>query len=85
MRTSIKIDKGIAIPIRGLEAQQQYPLAQLGVGDSFFVPADKAGARGSLVAALIQAFYRRAGRQGSEGVRFTIRKVVGGYRVWRKE
>ena len=72
----MKIEHGIEIPARTttLKGRSKYPLADMKVGDSIFLP-------GNSGTVLTQAAgnYRRRGGSG----KFTVRKVRGGYRCWR--
>ena len=71
-----KIEKGIPVP----GPRGSYPLGQMEVGDSFFVPladGDKAKRAG-----IRSGMYVAAKRLGC---RFTVRAVDGGLRVWRVE
>lgn len=67
------IDKNIPAPILG--GAKKYPLDQMVVGDSFFVPDDTARNRLSV------ATYRHA--TAHPGRKYSLRKCEGGYRVWR--
>jgi hypothetical protein len=67
MDTQIKIETGLPIPDRA-----KYPVAQMNVGDSFFV----AGKTSATISGAL-AYYR------SDGVRLATRTVDGGVRVWR--
>ena len=75
----IKIDKGIPIPPK-ISAKSKYPLSEMEVGDSFFVPGSVSKAtsiihyrklKGTL--GLDTAFVTRAEKRGNET----------GIRVWR--
>lgn len=73
------ISKNVPLPPRRNCAE--FPWRNLQIGDSFFIPSDKAGINGKRV-------YMSASnlkRHMSEPVRFSIRKVQGGYRAWRVE
>lgn len=66
------IEKGV--PIRG-NTPRRYPLREMEVHDSFFVPNKTPGGLSSSL---------RHARQVT-GYRFTTRTVEGGVRVWRIE
>lgn len=74
MSAPFKIERGIKMPV----PQPKYPLRQMKVGDSFFMPCS-AGRNCDRSA-------RTCARQVSQsldGFRVSIRKVKGGHRVWR--
>lgn len=75
------IEKNVEIPSAGV-TQKKYPLRELEVGDSFFVPGENAKAIGRVRNAAFQA-----GKV--HGLAFTCRVVtesgVRGIRVWRTE
>lgn len=68
----IQIEVGIPIPpdARSLRTPK-YPLAQMKVGDSFF--SAKTG-----LSRLVSIYKKK-----NLGTNFTVRKVDGGWRVWR--
>ena len=72
----MKIEHGIEIPARTttLKGQSKYPLADMKVGDSIFLPGNSGNTLGTAA-----AHYLRGGGRG----KFTTRKVRGGYRCWR--
>jgi hypothetical protein len=70
--SEIKVERGVSIPVDG---NYKYPWAGMEVGDSFFI-AGEAGNR----------LRSAAGYSGlRNGRRYSVRKVKGGYRVWRVE
>jgi len=69
--TRIRIDKGVPIPAPA--AAQKYPMRDLEIGDSFFVPTTNIHGTG---------LYNSARRAG---IRITLRKVDGGLRCWRTQ
>lgn len=79
---SFQIDRGLSIPPMRF-ATSQYPLAELDVGESFFVPGgeDLVKTRASLSAAIANHYRRNKSQR-----RFTVRTVtegdVKGLRVW---
>ena len=73
----LQIEKGIPLPERKFFGEPAYPYNQMEVGDSFMLPhedSNKAVARLSSTAA---AYGKRA------QMKFSVRKVEGGARVWR--
>jgi len=71
----IKIEKGVKIP-----EKNKYPFTQMELNDSFFVPAPNGNedkTRSSLSAALTAA------NKSMRPIKFTLRKLEGGFRVWR--
>jgi hypothetical protein len=76
----VKIDKAIPLPRRRMRVRTtKYPLAQLEVGESFFME----GATYNQATGIVQSYYRTHGQEGGEGRTFTIRKLEGGFRIWR--
>ena len=71
-QSEFKIEKGVPIPKKGRE-KKVWPFDEMAVGDSFFVTADLHGR-----AQTAASWYSRRDRK-----KFTVRKVDGGYRVWR--
>lgn len=71
-----KIDKDIPIPDK---RPSKYPFAEMSVGDSFFVAADKAPSK-RVSTAVGNAAERGIG--GSDRS-YTVRRVDGGTRCWR--
>ena len=61
------------IPLKQITARASYPFAQMEIGDSFF-------AEGITVNRLTAA---AALHKKAHGRSFSVRKVEGGYRVWR--
>lgn len=68
------------IPITAGRAGRHWPFADMKIGDSFFVPLAMAGL-GALVIRPAASTWARRHRDYF----FTVRKVEGGYRVWRIE
>lgn len=69
-----KIEKGIPLPTE--RRTRKYPLNQMVVGDSFFVPAKEVSSRNALSGIVSM--------QGTLlGRKFTTHKEHNGYRVWR--
>lgn len=67
-----EIENGIPIQSK-LENLRKYPLREMEVGDSFFIPSvgtNKIGGRFSYLALRL-------------GIKITVRNVDGGVRVWR--
>jgi hypothetical protein len=64
------------IPMPSKRVRDKYPLADMQVGQSFFVPAEK-------VQNLREAISQRKRRGGTDA--FTVRKNEGGHRCWRIE
>jgi hypothetical protein len=77
---NLKIEKGVPIPklTRGPGVKSQFRLAleRMETGDSVFL----AGGKGSSLSPIIAYF-----RKQIPGIRFTVRSVEGGVRVWRIE
>ena len=71
----IKIETGIPIPTNNIGRPAIYPLAELAVGQSFFV-------EGGDVVKLRQAAKQHGRRYGKK---FTTAKVADGARCWRIE
>lgn len=68
-----KIKKGIPIPPRNTGRKSMYPFAEMRIGDSFAVMANKARS----VSAASQHF----GKLHKQ--KFICRRIDGGYRCWR--
>ena len=66
-----QIEKGVPIPGAGRSAAK-YPLAEMEVGDSFFTDVE----RDRIYTAVSYFGYRN-------NKKFSVRKVDGGFRVWR--
>lgn len=71
-KTEIKIEKGIPVP-KDLRTVKKYPVAELEVGDSFFVPNMTSASLGGTT-----SYYARKHNR-----KFTIRNEGTGCRVWR--
>ena len=61
------------VPIDGRQPYNRYPFGEMEVNDSFFV-ADGKQSR-------LSAAATASGK--THGTKFTVRKVDGGYRIWR--
>lgn len=70
-----EVEKGV--PLTKAATTTKYPWAEMEPGDSFFV--EGGGDRRSVVSSVASARGRRTGEK------YTIRKVDGGFRVWRVE
>lgn len=78
--TEIKIEKNIPIaPKRapGRPSKSKYPFNEMEIGDSFFV----SGITLSTINCTVRKFRMRNAR--NDGLKFTVRAVDGGFRVWR--
>lgn len=77
----IKIEKNIPVPARN-SSRQLFPYADMMVGDSFHIPTtvDSDKDTGRRLRGTASAFSRKS---AADGVRFSIRKMDNGYRVWR--
>jgi hypothetical protein len=71
-----KIEKNIKIPEETSGAM--YPLHELEVGDSFFVPMSEDGRSGRRLQTAASGYMRR-----HPGIKLIVRTVEGGTRVWR--
>lgn len=69
----IAIEKGIPMPASQAGRHRLYPWNEMEVGDSFLMPVT----RGQTALNQCQKASARYGRK------FSVRKVEGGYRVWR--
>jgi len=80
--SKIVIESGIQQPQRwvGKGAPTKYPVDQMKVGQSFFVPEDMLPPSGWLSAR--GSIWRQAKKLG---FKMTARQIVGGLRVWRIE
>lgn len=75
---NIKIESRMPKP-NGRGGVTVYPFAEMGVGDSFFLPAGDLGAT-----AIQRKVAAAAGGYGSKrGMKFSTRQVEGGVRCWR--
>lgn len=74
------IESNIPVPLTATGASHRWPFAEMKIGDSFFVPLETAGAIGQIVRPAASVWARR-----HAGFKFTIRKMDGGYRIWRIE
>ena len=72
MSNEVKIEKGIKIPTARMRSEH-WPIADMGVGDSFLVPASSV----ANVRRLASNYQLRL------KTKYTVRKVEGGYRCWR--
>jgi len=73
-----KVDKDVEMPDKNSGRPKVYPFGDMCEGDSFFVPADKG--RPTIkqqIASAASVFGLR------NNIKFSIRTVEGGYRVWR--
>ncbi len=76
-----KIERDIPIPLTLIE---RMPLEEMEVGDSFFVatPSDK---NQNQIRASVSSAAGNYVEKHNTGMRFTVRGVEGGVRVWRTE
>ena len=74
MSEEYKLEKGFPTPPRGYK----YPLSEMKIGDSFFVPCEPKATKRQQNNILGCA--RSSGRKG---MKFTARKAKGGVRCWR--
>ena len=73
MSDEFKIEKDIPLPDRiGSGRARKYPFSRMEVGDSFFAPV-----AGNRIHSAVSQFSKRT------GMKFTVKKVDGGCRVWR--
>lgn len=72
-----EIEKGIPVPKRIERGGRSplYPFKEMGIGDSIFIPGDR-----SKHPTNWHGYYAKR-----TGFKFVIRKVEGGFRVWRVE
>lgn len=75
--STYKIERGVPAPVKKFE---QFPFADMSVGDSFVVPAREAGCYGKQI---MSAFSVWRGRAKRPGYKISLRKTPVGYRVWR--
>jgi hypothetical protein len=78
MTKTLKVEKGVPLPPPVWRKSRIYPFDSMKVGDSFFVPG---GDRQSYSKAISAAHYY--GKK--HDMKFRIRGVEGGCRVWRIE
>ena len=71
-----KIEKDIPAPLPNTKGVGKYPWREMKIGDSFFIPY--ADTNYSQVNSAPSYFSRR-----NPEYKFTVRKVEGGYRIWR--
>lgn len=71
--SEFKIEKNVPIPA-DRRKKSKYPWKEMEIGDSFFVPG-----KGT------HEFRAVPGAQKRYGMKFTMRAVEGGVRVWRVE
>jgi hypothetical protein len=75
----IEIEDGVPIPAKGPLTRNRYPLKDMQVGQSFFVPAN--GCHPNRVALLVS---RAAWTfKAKTGAQFTVRNLGNGARCWR--
>lgn len=76
---SFKIEKNIELPERYKKAHKKYPLEEMDVTDSFFIPYKDEHQRTvqSRVSASITKYAKET------NTKFTIRSLEEGIRVWR--
>ena len=68
-----EIEKNVKMPELSRGHQGKYPWDEMEVGDSFFIPRDAISGNASQLAR-----HRKA-----RGEAHTVRKVEGGWRIWR--
>lgn len=80
---SYKIEKGIKLPIK-TNALYDYPFEDMAIGDSFFVPKNKAKALYQ-TQAFIHSYARKWKMLNDDRVdiKFTVKQVKDGCRCWR--
>jgi len=71
-----KIEKGIPVAQR-ITGKSKYPFAEMNIGDSFFVPCEEGMSKGTRSRLSIAA------AKNKHIMLCTVRKVAGGFRVWR--
>ena len=78
-----QIETNIPMPDRTTPGRpaSMYPLADMYVGDSFLVPMDPVTVEARRRVASATSSYSK--RNKESGVKFSIRAVEGGLRVWR--
>lgn len=73
----IAIEKGLEIPPL---TTKKYPWGEMDIGDSFFVPmGENEEKTKNMIRCAAGAFGRR------KNMKFSVRKMDGGFRVWRIE
>lgn len=72
------IEKNVAIPEALNTRQGKYPYKSMEVGDSFFVPSDDKGSPTTKMRSSVAAYCKR-----NNELKFIVREVEGGARVWR--
>lgn len=82
------VSRGIPLPPRQYEtkaAASKYPLLSMGVDDSFFIPEGDVDAKNkNQIFSTVSGQANRARRiLNNPDLKFTTRKVEGGFRVWR--
>ena len=83
MTNQYTIETGIEMPKKRSteKGKSIYPLADMNVGQSFFVPC--VGDKISKKQTSLQVYFSRLARQSFPDRRFATRQVDGGIRVWR--
>lgn len=76
MKTQIKIEQGVPVPVNRARIGSKYPFRDMKIGDSFFLPATYA--KPASVRASASYFQIR-----NKGYRFTAHEQDNGIRVWR--
>lgn len=80
-----QVEKNIPMPRpyvgRPHSGEEKYPIRQMEVGDSFFVPLAEGQKTESLRGSINANINKKKLRQ--EGLRFATRNMEGGLRVWR--
>jgi len=74
-----KIEKDIPIPV-ARNKNQPFPVSELETGDSFFIPLEYIENHYKNPDSVFSLFSVTGKRTGKK---FTVRKMDGGYRVWR--
>lgn len=72
---NFKVEKGV--PLKVARRSDTYPLSKMEIGDSFFIPAQEEIDTNSVRSTVCQW-----GRRNGNRV-FSVRKQIGGVRVWR--
>lgn len=75
----IKIDSGIPVPASNAGRKPKYPFEEMDVGQSFFEAGDSGELQKNAISSV--SYFRRK----HPDMRFTVRRVDGGIRVWRTE